>query len=167
MLFQERDIELLGLTNAHADAASEALGALWATAEIAAVSLVDMKAWHWLYEHPDATPSQLREAVLACAREVWNRYYAPLFGQKDIEILAIYSHTVTNPLYLPDYPLGHIIAFQLAEKVRGPRFGTEFERIARQGRLTPDAWMKGAVGHPISARALLAAARSALAATGR
>jgi hypothetical protein len=112
-------------------------------------------------------PSQLREAVLGAAREVWNRYYAPLFGQKDAEILAIYSHTVTNPLYLPDYPLGHIIAFQLAEKVRGPRFGTEFERTAQQGRLTPDAWMKGAVGQPISARALLAAAQSALSAPGR
>ncbi|MGZ6081309.1 MAG: hypothetical protein ACXWK4_10880, partial [Myxococcaceae bacterium] len=37
------------------------------------------------------------------------------------------------------------------------------ERIARQGRLTPDAWMKGAVGAPISSDALLAAARSALA----
>jgi len=167
MLFQDRDIELLGLASPSANAAWEALGTLWATAEIAAVSLVDMKAWHWLYEHPDANPAQLRQAVLAAARDVWNRYYAPLFGQKDVEILAIYSHTVTNPLYLPDYPLGHIIAFQLAETVRGPRFGMEFERIARQGRLTPDAWMNGAVGHAISARALLAAARSALAAPKR
>lgn len=167
MLFQERDIQLLGLATPGADAASEVFGTLWATAEIAAVSLVDMGVWRWLYEHPDATPSQLREAVLATARDVWNRYYAPLFAQKDVEILAIYSHTVTNPLYLPDYPLGHIIAFQLAETVRGPRFGMEFERTARQGRLTPDAWMNGAVGHPISARALLAAARSALAAPKR
>ena len=166
MLCQQRDIELLGLPTGGADAA-EALGELWATAEIAAVSLVDMKAWHWLYAHPDASPAQLREAVLAAAREVWNRYYAPLFGQKDAEILAIYSHMITNPLYLPDYPLGHIIAFQLAEKVRGPQFGAEFERMARQGRLTPSAWMEGAVGRPISARALLAAARSALAAEGK
>jgi hypothetical protein len=167
MLCQERDIEILGLATAGADAASNALGELWATAEIAAVSLVDMKAWHWLYAHPDASPAQLRQAVLAAAREVWNRYYAPLFGQKDSEILAIYSHMITNPLYLPDYPLGHIIAFQLAEKVRGSQFGAEFERMARQGRLTPSAWMEGAVGRPISAQALLAAARSALAAEGR
>jgi hypothetical protein len=38
------------------------------------------------------------------------------------------------------------------------------ERIARQGRLTPDAWVRGAVGSPISAGALLAEARTALAA---
>jgi len=163
-LFQERDMELLGLTTPSANAPSEALGTLWATAEIAAVSLVDMKAWHWLYEHPGATPAELRVAVLTAARDVWNRHLAPLFGQRDVEILAIYSHTITNPLYLPDYPLGYIIAFQLAEKARGPQFGTEFERMARQGRLTPDAWMKSAVGGPISTQALLAAARSALAA---
>jgi hypothetical protein len=166
MLFQERDMELLGLATPNASAAPEALGTLWVTAEIAAVSLVDMKAWHWLYQHPDANPAQLRQAVLAAAREVWNRYYAPLFGQNNVEILAIYSHMITNQLYLPDYALGHIIAFQLAEKVRGPQFGAEFERMARQGRLTPGAWMEGAVGRPISAGALLAAARSALAAPG-
>jgi oligoendopeptidase F len=124
---------------------------------------VDARAWHWLYDNPDATPPQLREAVLGAAREVWNRYYAPVFGIKDIEILAIYSHMVSYPLYLADYPLGHIIAFQLGEKLRGPAFGVEFERVARQGRLTPDAWMKGAVGEPISTRPLLAATRHALA----
>ncbi len=165
MLFQQRDIELLDLPTPNTTADSEALGELWATAEIAAVSLVDMKAWHWLYEHQDATPAQLRDAVLAAARQVWNRYYAPLFGSKDVEILAIYSHTLTNPLYLPNYPLGHLIAFQLAEKVRGQQFGVEFERTARQGRLTPDAWMKAAVGGPISTQALLTAARGALANT--
>ncbi len=166
-VFQERDMELLGLTTQNVNVPSEALGTLWATAEIAAVSLVDMKAWHWLYEHPGSTPAELREAVLAAAREVWNRHFASLFGRSDVEILAIYSHTITNPLYLPDYPLGYIIAFQLAEKVRGPQFGAEFERMARQGRLTPDAWMKGAVGGAISAQALLASARSALAAARR
>jgi hypothetical protein len=66
-------------------------------------------------------------------------------------------------LYLPDYPIGHIIAFQVAELLRGEEFGARFERVATQGRLTPTAWMRGAVGQPISAEALLAAARSALA----
>jgi hypothetical protein len=41
-------------------------------------------------------------------------------------------------------------------------FGAEFERVARQGKLTPDAWMRGAVGGPISAKALLDASREAL-----
>jgi hypothetical protein len=69
---------------------------------------------------------------------------------------------ISNGLYLPDYPLGHIIAFQLNKQFRGREFGAEFERVARQGRLTPDAWMQGAVGGPLSAQALLDEARAAM-----
>ncbi len=122
-----------------------------------------MRVWNWMYEHPEATPAELREAVLAIAREVWNRWFAPVFGVRDSEILAIYSHMIVYGLYLPDYAIGHIIAFQVADKLHGGDFGAEVERMARQGRLTPDAWMRGAVGGPLSARALLAAAREALA----
>ncbi|HSN86911.1 MAG TPA: hypothetical protein VL025_09140, partial [Thermoanaerobaculia bacterium] len=100
------------------------------------------------------------------ARDVWNRYYAPVFGVRDSEILAIYSHMIVYGLYLPDYAIGHIIAFQVADKLEDGDFGAEFERVARQGRLTPDAWMRGAVGGPVSSEALLAAAREALAAEG-
>jgi hypothetical protein len=106
----------------------------------------------------------LKRATLEIALEVWNRYFAPHFGVRDSEVLAIYSHMIVYALYLPDYPLGHIIAFQVAKEVAEGDFGAEVERITRQGRLTPDAWMRGAVGGPISAGALLAAAREALAA---
>jgi hypothetical protein len=149
------------------------LATLWNTYEIAGVSLVDMRVWRWLYDHPDADPAALREAVLAIAREVWDRYFAPRLGHPGCEILAIYSHMIVYSLYLPDYALGHIIAFQLAARLRGQPgrpeqpaclLGAEIERMARQGRLTPDAWMRGAVGGPVSAEALLAAARGALAA---
>jgi hypothetical protein len=115
-----------------------------------------------MYAHGDATPARLREATLSIARDVWNRYYAPVFGTKDVEILAVYSHMISNGLYLPDYPLGHIIAFQVARQFRGRDFGLEFERVARQGRLTPDAWMRGAVSGPLSAKALLDEARAAM-----
>lgn len=167
-LFQNRDLELLGLAPRTPETRrSEALATLWTTYEIAGVSLVDMRVWRWMYEHPEATPAELKRATLDIAREVWNRWYAPHFGVRDSEVLAIYSHMIVYGLYLPDYPLGHIIAFQVAERFEaGADFGAEFERITRQGRLTPDAWMRGAVGEPISARALLAAAREALAAAG-
>jgi hypothetical protein len=78
---------------------------------------------------------------------------------------------IAYSLYLPDYALGHIVAFQLAARLRQVEreagahpgaVGAELERIARQGRLTPEAWMRGAVGGPVSAAALLAAARQAL-----
>jgi hypothetical protein len=163
---QHRDLELLGLgAPAAADRGVAALASLWTTAEIAGVSLVDLGAWHWLYEHPEASPAELRDAVLAIARTVWNRHFLPIFGAptEDTEILAIYSHMIAYALYLPDYALGHLIEFQLGEVLTGPGFGPAFERIAKQGRLTPDAWMRGAVGKPLSTEPLLSAARAALA----
>jgi hypothetical protein len=162
-VFQKRDLELLGVaTDEKAAAGQEALGDLWSTYEIGGVSLVDIRVWRWMYAHPDAKPAELREATLKIAREVWNAYYAPLFGVKDSEILAIYSHMISYALYLPDYALGHIIAFQVAGTVKGPAYATEFERVAKQGRLTPDAWMRGAVGGPLSAKTLLDEARAAM-----
>lgn len=162
--FQARDLELLGLSGSD-DALrhkNDALNDLWGTYEIGGVALVDMGVWRYLYAHPDTNAAQLREATLQIARDVWNHYYAPVFRVKDVEILAVYSHMISNGLYLPDYPIGHIIAFQLNKRFRGREFGAEFERVARQGRLTPDAWMQGAVGGPLSAQALLDEARAAL-----
>lgn len=164
--FQARDLEVLGVSADTSDAhRNEALGTLWAAYEIGGVALMDMKVWNWLYAHPDASPAQLREAVLAAAREVWNQYFEPVVGGKDCELLAIYSHTVTNPLYLSDYPLGHIIAFQIGARLSAGEFGREFERMATIGAVTPDLWMRTAVGVPISPEALIAGARVALATT--
>ena len=163
-VFQARDLELLGLPQAD-DAArrkTAALNDLWAAYEIGGVALVDMGVWRFMYAHPEATAAELREATLSIARDVWNRYYAPVFRVKDVELLAVYSHMISNGLYLPDYPIGHIIAFQLDKQFRGRDFGVEFERVTRQGRLTPDAWMRGAVGGPLSAQALLDEARAAM-----
>jgi hypothetical protein len=163
-VFQHRDLEMLGLRAADGDAwRQETLAVLWNTYEIAGVSLVDMGVWNWMYQHPDATPAELREAVLAIARQVWNRYFAPVFGVRDSDILAIYSHMIVYGLYLPDYAIGHVLAFQIARKLRQGNFGAEVERITRQGALTPDAWTRGAVGGPLSAAALLDEAREAIA----
>jgi hypothetical protein len=164
-VFQARDLELLGLESPAADARHvEALNALWGTFEIGGVAVVDMRVWRWMYENPDATEAELREATLTIARDVWNEFFAPIFGGEDVEILAIYSHMIAYALYLPDYPIGHIIAFQVADTLRQGDFGAGFEKMSRQGRLTPDAWMRGAVGHPVSSAALLAEAKEALAA---
>ncbi|HEX2252122.1 MAG TPA: alpha/beta hydrolase [Thermoanaerobaculia bacterium] len=168
-LFQHRDLELLGLEGPGAEAEDLAtLDAFWSTREIAGVALVDIAAWHWLYDHPEATPAEFREAVVGIAQDVWNRWFAPVFGVRDQTLLAVYSHTIDNPIYTPNYPLGHLIAFQVEDFFRSSErpFGEEFERVSRIGSLTPDAWMRLAVGAPLSAQPLLDATREALAAMG-
>lgn len=163
-VFQGRDLELLGLQGP--DRRAEALSALndfWATYEICGVSMVDMEVWHWMYAHPDASPEQLRDAVLQISKEIWNRYFAPVLKIRDVTLLGIYSHMINNFLYLPDYPLGHMIAFQLKEHMnKTGKIGPEFERVARLGRIGPDLWMQQATGSPVGPEALIAAAERAL-----
>jgi hypothetical protein len=121
-----------------------------------------------MYEVPDATPAQLREATLRIAREVWNRYYAPVTGMQDSPLLAVYSHMIDSWLYLPDYPIGHLIAIQVKEQMRkAGDVGGEFERMARYGSLLPDMWMRNAAGSPVGPEALLAATQRALSAVGK
>jgi oligoendopeptidase F len=126
------------------------------------VSLVDIGTWKWLYDHPQATAVELKDAVNRIALETWNQYYAPVFGIKDQPILAIYSHMINVPLYLPNYAYGHIIEFQLAEYLKGKSFANELEKMLRQGRLTPQQWMKEAVGTPISVQPILNSVNEAL-----
>jgi hypothetical protein len=164
-VFQGHDLELLGL--AAPDAKSEALKTLndfWATYEISGVALVDIAVWHWMYDHPHATPKQLNEATVQIAKDVWNKYYAPVFHKKDVILLGVYSHMINYFLYLPDYPIGHLIAHQIEEQMKkAGSIGPEFERIAKMGRVTPDQWMEHATGKPVGADALLAATQHALA----
>ena len=171
-VFQARDLELLGL-GAPDPAARRllALNDVWATWEIAGVALVDLGMWRWMYAHPRATPAELRQATLRIARDVWNRWYAPVLGPSDVPLLAIYSHMVNNLLYLPDYPLGHVIAAQIEEHLSklppGRALGEEVERMTSHGSVVPDLWMRHATGEPISAGPLLRAAAEALRAEGR
>jgi hypothetical protein len=196
-LFQQQDMALLGMPATGAGRDAEAvLEAFWNAREIAGVSLVDIGAWRWLYAHPDASPAEFREAVVHLAQEVWNQHYAPLLGQRDVTLLAIYSHMVTYEMYTPDYTLAHLVAFQIrahfdklgaaaaaaaggapsadgsASAAQGlpaavreadrRHFGKEFERVAQIGTVTPNEWMRQAVGAPLSATPLLQAAEKAL-----
>jgi len=163
-VFQGHDLELLGL--AAPDAKTEALKSLsdfWATYEISGVALVDMAVWHWMYDHPSAPPAQLKEATLEISKDIWNRYYAPVFGKKDVVLLGVYSHMIDSFLYLPDYPVGHLIAHQIEEQMKkAGSIGPEFERMAKMGDVTPDLWMGNATGKPVGADALLSATENAL-----
>lgn len=173
-VFQARDLELLG--EKPKDAATSkreaVLADFWATWEIAGVALVDVGVWHWLYEHPSATPAELRDATAAIATDVWQRHYQPVLGKSPSPLLAIYSHMIAYPLYLSDYPLGHLIAFQIEEQLgksaaQGKRFGDEIERMTTIGNVAPDVWMTKAAGGPVSAAPLLRATERALATVPR
>jgi hypothetical protein len=163
-VFQGRDLELLGLPAP--DARSEAektLNDFWTTYEISGVGLVDTAVWHWMYDHPQAMPSQLNAATLQIAKDIWNRYYAPVFNQRDVVLLAVYSHMIDSFLYLPDYSIGHLIASQIEEQMKkAGAIGPEFKRMAKMGDVTPDLWMENATGRPVGPDALLEATKRAL-----
>ena len=175
-LFQERDLEILnyelGIKNHANEDHSKLLiqnstfDMIWGMYEIMGVSLVDMRMWQWLYAHPEADAAALREAVIAIASEVWNQYYAPILGEKDSPLLGIYSHMVGYALYLPAYPIGNLVQYQLDEHLANcatpEKWAKEYTRIYQQGCLTPDAWMRGAVGKPMSVEPILKAVREQL-----
>jgi len=162
--FQSRDLELLGLSKpAEEDRVMKILNDFWMTYEIAGVSLVDIEIWEWMYAHPNANASELKQAMLNIAKDIWNKYYASIFKQVDVILLAIYSHIIHSFLYIPDYAIGHIISHQIEDhlsKFKHP--GSELERILKLGCIAPDFWMKLATGSPISADALLGATERAL-----
>ncbi len=168
-VFQGHDLELLGLPAPDARSQAEkTLNDFWSTYEIAGVALVDMAVWHWMYDHPQATPNELNQATVQISKDIWNRYYAPAFHEKDVVLLGVYSHMIDSFLYLPDYPIGHLIAFQIEEQMKkAGAIGPEFERMAKMGDVTPDLWMEHATGHPVGPEALLEATQRALSAVER
>ena len=154
--FQGKDLELLGLKTEDENADNfKTLDLFWNCYEIMGVSLVDIRVWKWMYEHPNADAFELKDAVISIAKEVWNQYYAPVFKAKDEPILAIYSHTIIDPLYLSAYPIGHIIDFQLENYLKGKNMGEEVTRIYKLGRLEPNLWMQRAIGEKVSVQALI------------
>ena len=164
-LWQHRDLRLLpqsGIRHqASAVSGDEVFDQFWSMYEIMGVSLVDMAMWKWIYAHPKATAKELCEATLQIAREVWNAYYEPVLGEKDCILLGVYSHMVNAPMYLPNYPLGHIVQYQLEEHLAQYKtqaeFADEYARIYRLGRLTPKEWMIQAVGEAPSIEPILRA----------
>lgn len=165
-LFQERDLQLLHQSTQSPQQADQLFDMIWGMYEIMGVSLVDMRMWQWLYAHPEADAAALREAVIAIASEVWNQYYAPILGEKDSPLLGIYSHMVGYALYLPAYPIGNLVQYQLDEHLANcatpEEWAKEYTRIYQQGCLTPDAWMRGAVGKPMSVEPILNAVHEVL-----
>jgi hypothetical protein len=162
-VFQKQDLALLGLNQA--DPRHEymlTLDDFWGSFEIMGVSLVDMNVWKWMYANPDATAEELKQAVIEIAIEVWNEYFAEVFGVRDQTILAVYSHMISYPMYLPNYAVGALIQFQVEQYLKEKDFATEIERMYSIGRIIPEEWMKQAVGSGLSPEPMLKAAAEAI-----
>lgn len=83
-IYQKRDLDVLGMPSTNPqEEALRTLDLIWSTYEIMGVSLLDMRVWKWLYENPDANATQLKETTVRLANEIWNDYYAPVYGSND------------------------------------------------------------------------------------
>jgi len=152
-IFQKRDLFLLDIKNTNKKKEMlDALDIFWSTYEIMGVSMVDISVWKWLYAHPNANAAELKAEVINISKRIWNKYYAPVFGSKDEIILGIYSHMVSYPLYLSAYSFGQMIEYQVDTHLRKSDFSDEVDRIYKLGRLTPQVWMKEAVGEKLSVK---------------
>jgi oligoendopeptidase F len=153
-LYQSLAKRVLGMEDA-AEAerqfAVDSVATMLSACQIAGPSLLELRAWRWLYANPTATPAALRAEVLRIAEDLWKRFYERDFGQDPYRILAAYQHMIAHPLYLPDYTLGHMMSHQIRSYMRGKDLARETKRITSLGCLTPDLWMRKAVGGPVSA----------------
>ena len=130
--------------------------------QIAGAGLLELEVWRWLYANPDADAAALRHQVLERSNELWARYYAPYYGANHYHLLAAYQHMIGFPLYLPDYTIGHVITHQIRSYIGDGDIAAETKRICSIGRLTPDQWMREAVGAGIDAKVLMADAKAAV-----
>jgi len=164
-MFQKRDLPLMGINKEDINSKSyQTLDIFWSLYEIMGVSLVDMEVWKWLYQNPDATPEQLKNQVVSISKNVWNKYYEPVFNKKDEPILGIYSHMIAYPLYLSAYPIGHLIEFQIEEYIATNKanFAEETYRMFTKGCIVPQQWMRQAVNDELSNQPLLKAVDESL-----
>ena len=167
-VFQSRDMELLGLLHPTDNSrALETLNDFWGAYEIAGVVSSTWACGIGCTIIPAPRRSSSMMPRCKSRQNIWNRYYAPVFRKKDVVLLGIYSHMIDSFLYLPDYPMGHMIAYQIEEQMKkAGNTGPEFERMATMGQVTPDLWMEHATGKPVGPEPLLAATEKALVLVG-
>ena len=139
-------------------ACSTTSGTRW---EIAGSALVEIDVWHWLYEHPERDRGRAARGHRAHrARDLGPLLRAGARRQGQTALLGIYCHTISSPLYLFNYVLGHLIAFQIEEHLarQGQR---DVRRRVRRG------WRGSARSCPTSGCSTRPARRSSAAAAAR
>ena len=139
------------------------LAALWYLVDIGGQSLTEIETWKWMYLHPKATASELQTAVMNISGEIWNKYYASIFGGiKDQHILSVYNHFITGSLYLFNYFVGDVVMFQLYHAYMPGNLGDGLKNACLEGQTLPELWMLHAVGKKISLKPLMETAQEAI-----
>ena len=141
----------------------ETVASMLMTCQIAGPSLVELRTWGGLRSGTHAMPKP-SASLLRNAEEVWAEFFQDQFGDDPYHILGAYQHMLGHPLYLADYAIGRTISHQIRSHMRGRNLAAETRRICSIGSVTPDAWMREAVGGPLSATPLLEDTAAALAA---
>lgn len=134
----------------------------WDPFEIAGPALTEIRLYHWLYKNRGATANQIMKAVRRIGDEIWDEFYARIFGPKSHGLMSVYSHMLWGDFYLAEYPMGHVIAYQVRKHLADKPLSTEMERICALGNIYPEEWMKAAVGSEISVQPMLEDAAKAL-----
>ncbi|MBL9118839.1 MAG: hypothetical protein JNL80_02855 [Phycisphaerae bacterium] len=164
-LYQSLGKRVLGAASAEDEERAfdiDTVQTLASACQIAGPALLELRIWNWIYRNPGASAESLRAEVLSVAESLWNEHYREDFGEDPYHILAAYQHMIAHPLYLPDYPIGHIISHQVRSHMRGKDLATETRRICSIGSLTPDLWMRHAVDSGIDTAPLVRDAARAL-----
>ena len=162
-LFEEQCLPLLGLNWKEENEKNlYTLNTFLQVFEIGAVGLLDIRVWEAMYKNAGMSAGELKQTVIQIAVDIWNQFFAPFFKIKDSPILAIYSHMIHMPLYLPDYFIGIITRWQIEEFIQNKDLHKEMIRMCSIGKVTPQIWMKRAVGADISPKPLIKATEQAI-----
>ena len=165
-LYQSLGKRVLGIEDASAAERAyqeETIASMLMTCQIAGPSLVELRTWREIYDLGEACdPAAIRDALVRNAEQVWSTYFEAHFGTDPYHILGAYQHMLGHPLYLSDYAIGRTMSHQIRSHMRGRDLATETRRICSIGCLTPDAWMREAVGGPLSATPLIEDTAAAL-----
>lgn len=152
--FQDLALEVLGQRDSR-DADVELLQRVWEAFEIAGPAVAEMRLFRWLYQHPTAGAAEIHQAIQDIGDALWAEFYAPVFGARSYGLLSVYSHMLWCDGYLPNYPLGYIIAYQIRRHLADKNLAAEMTRMCRLGSIYPDAWMTAAVGETVSVAPML------------
>jgi len=163
-LLAYKNAEGLGLNGSNPELREHmlSLATLWYLVEMGGQALTDIESWKWIYANPGATEEEVRDAIISITENIWNTYFAEIFGVRDQHILSIYNHFITGSLYLFNYFLGDVIMYQLHDAYRSGDLAVKLKEACKEGNTTPGLWMSKAVGTGISTEPLMDASAKAI-----